>query len=197
MTKIEPRSRAAGRLDDGERRWLLDGLELFEPFGLPDQRELWRWGGKEPSPDTLERRRRALERARAAWEAHRTELVQYWTQDPEGWSTPQDSRGRLMSLSSPKPAGPGHRPFGWWEFDAPAPRAVLDRIPYDGDRWSPPWDDRDQHFGIPWAWHDTLTVESEPGYLRRYGFLSEAEAKALDPAAFEPEICGHRGLASL
>ena len=50
-----------------------------------------------------------------AWAVLGDELAHYHMQEPG--SVSEDARYGFRA-----PEGPGHRPWGWWEFDAPEPR---------------------------------------------------------------------------
>lgn len=101
--------------------------------------------------------------ARAAWEACRDELIDYWIQDPRFWPGP-------ASFRNPEPAGAGHRPAGFWLFDAKVPRRVLEKDPAKRNElralgWfrEPAWR---SNFGDPVGGY--LPVESESAYLSRH-----------------------------
>lgn len=162
MTKIEPAPHYGGQLTERQRAFLLTGSDPLEP-DFDNEEEI-----------------------RRAWQVHRGDLLEFWTQDPEGWTGTD-------TPFTPAPRGPGHRPEAWWRLEAPeSRRQVIERIPQaeEDGRYQPPWEERDTHHGIPWSWYDALKVESSPAYLRRHGLLTEKEEAVLSDStdAFTPII---------
>lgn len=96
---------------------------------------------------------------RAAWESFRVDLLDYWTREPAEWR----AQGNAPTFNTAEPGGPGTRPAGWWDFDAPEPRR--DAGP-------------DRRF------------EAEAAYLDRLGLLAPGEREALEPVDFEPWPAG-------
>lgn len=47
------------------------------------------------------------------WQQHREKLLEYWTQDPAGWTIPEGG----SRWHYPKPGGPGSRPWGFWKLE--------------------------------------------------------------------------------
>src|SRR5262245_29223305 len=81
---------------------------------------------------------------------------------------------------------PGSRPWGWWRFDAPEARHVIEgagRVIHGCD-----WVWREQHGVVALAAGPgpRVVVESSPSYLRRLERLDAAERAALGSAAFRP-----------
>lgn len=107
----------------------------------------------------------------AAWRAHGAKLVEYWASDPEG------HEGTLLE---PAPAGPGHRPWGWWAFEAPEPRK---RVGGTGEPSDRPWCPAPRlSFGRPAVWEtwnadDPPRFETEAAYLDRLDLWLAGERK--------------------
>lgn len=59
---------------------------------------------------------------RATWQSHRDTLLRFWTAGP-GW---EDVPVPEMAFYGREPRGPGHRPQGWWDYDAPGHRELVD-----------------------------------------------------------------------
>ncbi len=103
---------------------------------------------------------------RQAWQRHRDELLTYWT-------TPADPDAPRGDLGSPRPGGPGLRPWGWWRYDAPEPRRLVAGIGESVDG-SP------AAFGIPSRWRqldgdDPPRYESERDYLQRCNLVEPCD----------------------
>jgi hypothetical protein len=96
------------------------------------------------------------EEARAAWFAHRDELIAYWTQDPETW----EKRHGHESYGYPKPGGPGTRPAAWWTFEAPERRRRIGGTGLGGtdDPDAPAWA-QGLWFGCPHVWRQGLECD--------------------------------------
>jgi hypothetical protein len=94
---------------------------------------------------------------------------------------------------------PGHRPFGFWEFEVSEPRRRLggtgDPINYNALHHGVPmyWCvDRFDH-GVPLSDDDPPMFESEPRYLKRLGLLLPEERRRLKRSDFNPVVirrCG-------
>ena len=76
---------------------------------------------------------------------------------------------------------PGHRPWGWWQFDRPGDRELIaaDMVRVDGGE--------PHYFGGQWGlprFHRVPNVEpvfeSETDFLKRHGLLSDTEREALN-----------------
>ncbi len=87
------------------------------------------------------------------WETHRQELLADWIEER-----------------------PGTRPWGFYFFEAPSPRRILERKSAPAGFIDPP---------LAVAYHDWLRLESEPAYLERHGLLTAAETARLGLGAFE------------
>jgi hypothetical protein len=80
---------------------------------------------------------------------------------------------------------PGHRPWGWWEFDAPEPRRCVSgpgAFAFRNDD-APDWT-KHLHFGMPAVhggddWDNPSHYESQAAYLDRLGLLTDDEREAL------------------
>jgi hypothetical protein len=101
---------------------------------------------------------------RQYWAWYRDEVINYWTQDPHTWV-----RGELCHWDYPDPAGPGHRPYAFWKWDAEERRLLdvdvlreLEKRLLGEARYS------DINL-------DLLRQESEFEYLHRHGLLTKAE----------------------
>lgn len=160
MTKRNRRSRT-DRLLERQKAWLLTGRD-------------WRYLGPElgpDGPDTMPYESEA--EARAAWLAHRDELLAEWIgREPYRSGDGTEMRG-----------GPGTRPWAWWRWEATAPRhhtadaarlAELRAVGWGTEavwRWE---------FGKPYGGY----VEHEPerAYLSRHGLFLEGEEDMLSPS---------------
>jgi len=85
---------------------------------------------------------------RSAWQRHREELLAFWLQDPDKWEKANPDRDQWVE---PIPGGPGSRPWGFWEYEAPEPRREYPGRPIGQER------------------------ESQIHYLRRLDLLTDAE----------------------
>lgn len=120
---------------------------------------------------------------RATWQAHREDLLLYWTGQP----VELDVDGSQFWGS--RPEGPGHRPRAWWQYEAPEVRQVTDAdrlCEYQEARPGQPDDSRsadwwaqqasgwdgDTYLGVPKG-----SIEGGPRYFdgSSYGFASQAE----------------------
>lgn len=145
------RSRDTGpSLTARQRTWLLTGLDWT--FLDPEAGPLGSGGFDN------------LRDARKAWEALREDLLEFWLQRPETWPGEH-------SFRTPRPRGPGTRPWAWWRFDAEVGRAVRggsarEKAELRALGWftDAAWRD---FFGDPTGGH--LKVESEGNYLARHG----------------------------
>lgn len=120
---------------------------------------------------------------RELWDRVRVDLLARWTADK-----------------------PGTRPSIWWRFDAPRqPLGTFAGCYYDGMLPEPRkllggkgWPAFEKlsyvpeyDHGIPARWYDVHsddlpTFEAEATYLKRYGFLTASEKRALKKSDFEP-----------
>lgn len=122
------------------------------------------------------------------WRRHWAELLSWWTQDPADHEGPGS------------PGGPGTRPWGWWEYDAPEPRRILDRheatrtcaeagiVPQSGFQFA---------FGIPttyvkWSPTRPPIIEAEAVYLDRHDLLTDRERKLYDAGELETRPLVHQ-----
>ncbi|MDO8475054.1 MAG: hypothetical protein Q7W02_02465 [Candidatus Rokubacteria bacterium] len=111
----------------------------------------------------------------AAWREHAAPLLEDWTREH-----------------------PGSRPWAWWRYDAPAPRACLDAAGYV-DRGARPGDGGwiwKQEFGLPphpqsrppGGAPARMVFESQAEFLRRCALLVPGELARLSAADFKPEV---------
>ena len=104
------------------------------------------------------------EELRALWEEYRDELMALWRNPPE------DERGaRGPARTAALKAVPGHRPWAWWEFDAPEP-VVYVRHAYRGLYERP---DREGY--ITRETPDGRVRERQVDYLKRHGLIDADE----------------------
>lgn len=101
------------------RRWVGDDPEDYKRYRLCMGLRVWlqeaayyprHWTF--PEPPTPEEVAIARENMQPDWERRREEILAIWT----GEVPMSPSRGFFKEL---EPPGPGHRPWAWWEFDAP------------------------------------------------------------------------------
>lgn len=133
------------RFTDAHRLELLTGMDLFDEGFRADEKA-----------------------RRAAWFAHRDQLLAFWLQDPETVN------------STPAPGGPGTRPWAWWRYEAPGLRRELGNAPLK------PCPVSGESFGIPLGYRhpgydpdDPPIYETEAAYLARHGLLTADERAQL------------------
>jgi hypothetical protein len=120
---------------------------------------------------------------RKAWELHRDDLVQFWTQDPDAWL----AAGNQRDFGNPEPDGPGTRPRAFWDFDAvedmvtisPAEQIEME-ILKRGEA------DYTGNADIPQSYFYQDQGETEVAYLHRLELLSKGELAYLQKLSPDP-----------
>lgn len=113
--------------------------------------------------------------ARVAWNSCRDELLKFWIENPKTWLGEP-------SFANPAPAGPGRRPFGFWQYDAKVPRVLIEELePSKRSELQALGWFREKSwrgfFGRPAG--DYAECETEGAYLLRHKLFIEGEEKAL------------------
>ena len=169
------RRRGGEQLAANQRESLLTGLDyptLGRGFGDAEG---------ETDRETDRKTDRKTDSKRQAWERHRETLLGYWAGSTTATPSTPGARG---DLGKPRPGGPGTRPWGWWQYDAPEPRR---RITGQGE----PAEGSPLAFGIPTRWRsidpdDPPRYETERAYLERLDLLTPADTASPPPPADAP-----------